>query len=83
MSERRDNSGTLGKNQRRQKDTHPEYNGQCQIDGRDYWISAWVKDGRNGKFFSLSFKSKEQQTERQPARPEPADSNPFDDDIPF
>lgn len=83
MSQQRDNSGTLGKNQRRQKDTHPEYNGQCVIDGKAYWISAWVKDGQSGKFFSLSFRPKEQQSAR-PAAPEPREEqNPFDDDIPF
>lgn len=81
MSERRDNSGTLGRNQRREKDTHPEYNGKCVIDGREYWISAWVKDGQSGKFFSLAFKPKEQQQapQRQAAPPE----DPFSDDIPF
>lgn len=83
MSERRDNSGTLGKNQRREKDTHPEYNGKCVIEGREYWISAWVKEGQNGKFFSLAFKPKEQQRAQQPSRPAPPDDDPFSDDIPF
>ncbi len=82
MSQSRDNSGTLGKNQRREKDTHPEYNGKCLIDGREYWISAWVKEGQNGKFFSLAFKPKEQQQERRQAPP-PAAEEPFSDDIPF
>lgn len=82
MSGQRDNSGTLGKNQRREKDTHPEYNGKCVIDGREYWISAWVKDGQNGKFFSLAFKPKEQQQERRQSAP-PAAEDPFSDDIPF
>lgn len=82
MSQQRDNSGTLGRNQRREKDTHPEYNGKCVIDGREYWISAWVKDGQNGRFFSLAFKPKEQQQAPQRQAPPPAD-DPFSDDIPF
>lgn len=82
MSQQRDNSGTLGKNQRREKDTHPEYNGKCVIDGREYWISAWVKEGQSGKFFSLAFKPKEQQQTQQRQAPPPTD-DPFSDDIPF
>mgnify|MGYP000449817761 CR=1 FL=1 len=52
--------GTLGKNERREKDTHPEYTGRCEIDGQEYWISAWIKESAKGKFFSLSFKPKEE-----------------------
>lgn len=80
--------GTLGKNKRREKDTHPEYTGKCEIDGRMYWISAWIKEGQGEKFFSLSFKPQEQQQSRAPA-PAPRPSKPasgFDDmdnDIPF
>jgi hypothetical protein len=51
--------GTLGKNDRRQSEKSPEYTGQCEIDGKMYWISGWVKEGQGRKFFSLSFKEKE------------------------
>lgn len=57
------NRGTLGKNKRREKEDHPEYTGQCTIDGKSFWINAWVNE--NGetkeKFFSLSFRPKEEQ----------------------
>lgn len=80
MSNRRDNSGTLGRNKRREKDTHPEFNGQCVIDGREYWINGWVKEGNDGgKFFSLSFKPKEQRGGGS-QRPAP---EPEDEEIPF
>ena len=78
--ERKDNSGTMGRNERREKDTHPEYTGQCVINGQPMWISAWVKEGRNGKFFSLSFRPKQERTE-QASRPQPTPE--FDDTIPF
>lgn len=48
--------GVLFKNDRKQKDTHADYTGNCQIEGRKYWISAWLKEGQKGKFFSFSFK---------------------------
>jgi hypothetical protein len=53
------NRGALFKNDRRETDKHPEYSGTINVDGRDYWLSAWVKDGKKGKFFSLSVKPKE------------------------
>lgn len=56
------NSGILSRNTRKTSDKHPEYSGSAEIDGVEYWISAWVKDGQNGKFFSMSFKPKEQQS---------------------
>lgn len=59
MSSRKDNSGTLGANRRKEKETHPSHTGQCMIDGTEYWISAWVKEGQSGRFFSLSFKPKD------------------------
>jgi hypothetical protein len=56
------NTGTLGRNQRREKDTHPEYTGSLNIDGVEHWLSAWVKinQATGEKFFSLSVKPKEQ-----------------------
>lgn len=74
------NRGALFKNTKREKDTHPEYNGTVNIEGVEYWISAWVKDGKSGKFFSLSFKAKDE------AKPKPVaetTADPFGDDLPF
>lgn len=86
--EQRDNSGILGKNGRREKDTHPTHTGQCTIDEKQYWISAWVKDGRDGsRFFSLAFKPKmERDYQGAPANPPAqtgAHADGFDDSVPF
>jgi len=53
------NRGMLGRNTNKQSDKHPEYSGTLNVDGVDYWLSAWVKEGKNGKFFSLAVKPKE------------------------
>jgi len=55
--ETRDNSGTLGRNDRATTDKHPSHKGRACIAGVDYWVSAWVKEAKatGSKFFSLSF----------------------------
>ena len=57
--EQRDNSGSLFKNEKKTEPKHPDYKGDALIDGHEMWISAWIKDGKNGKFMSLSFNPKE------------------------
>lgn len=82
------NSGTIGRNERMRPDKNdPEYSGQCEVDGKEYWISAWIKEGKKGKFWSLSFKPKETRNamdQRTESRPNvPPTSKPTDNDIPF
>jgi hypothetical protein len=57
--EPKDNSGILSRNQRKEQPSHPDHTGSATINGVEYWISAWVKDGTRGKFFSLAFKPKD------------------------
>lgn len=82
MSQEYDNNmrGVLFKNDRKEKDTHPDYKGQAEVDGVEYWLSSWIKQGKNGKFMSLSFQLKDQQAQT----PQNAPSAPPDDnDVPF
>ena len=55
----KDNTGTLFVNDRKEKDTHPDRKGTARIEGREYWVSGWIKEGKTGKLLSLSFKPKD------------------------
>jgi hypothetical protein len=70
------NSGALFKAdaaKKRENPKRPDYEGSAEVDGVDYWISAWLKEGKSGKFMSLAFKPKEQ---RKSSR-EPGDDIPW------
>lgn len=90
------NRGVLFKNDRKERDNQPDYTGSLNVDGVDHFLDAWIKEGRNGKFMSVSVKRKDRQSapsappapQRQ-AAPAPAPRqassgfDDMDDDIPF
>ena len=60
--EQRDMSGSLFRNDKREKETHPHARGTATIDGVAYFVDAWTKETKDGaKWQSLSFKKKENQ----------------------
>lgn len=77
-----DNNGIVSKNRRKEKENHPDITGQATIDGKDYWLSGWSKTGKNGPFYSLSFKPKDEQRQSSQSSA-PASAGLDDDSIPF
>lgn len=58
--EMKDGSGSLFKNHKKERETHADYNGSIKVEGKEYWLNAWVKESKEGKkFFSLSVKPKQ------------------------
>lgn len=92
MSYDNTNSGILTSNESRRNDKDPSHQGSINIDGKEYWLSAWVNTGKEGgklagkRYFSIKAKQKLQSDRRSPPtggkndpRPEPD----FDDGEPF
>lgn len=80
--EARNNSGVLFKNDKKESEKHPDYKGSMIVNGEDYWLSAWIKEGKNGKFMGLALSPKDDQP---PAKSTPRPSKQMDDDsdLPF
>ena len=83
------NRGILSRNDRKEEDSHPDFTGQINVAGVDYWLNGWTKERKDGsgRFFSLSVKPKQPQAQapaaRKTAAKPSAGFDDMDDDIPF
>ena len=77
------NRGVLFKNDRKTKATDPDYKGNLNINGTEYWLSAWINETSDKrKFFKITPTPKERV--RQDAAPMAGvPKEEFNDDIPF
>lgn len=59
------NKGALFKNNRKERDTHPDYTGSINVEGHDYWLSGWLKTDKTGRqYMSTSVKRKDGTADR-------------------
>jgi uncharacterized protein (DUF736 family) len=53
--EMKEGSASLFKNTRKQSENHPDYTGSIMLQGKEHYLSAWIKESpKAGKFFSIS-----------------------------
>ena len=77
--EMKEGSASLFKNNRKTSDNHPDYTGSIMLEnGKEHYLSAWVKEGAKGKFFSVSIGKV-----REPKGFTPSGSDEILDDVPF
>lgn len=83
------NRGAIWKNEKKEKETHPDFTGSLNIDGTEYWVNAWRrKDDAPAKAPALSFtvRPKDAQQSNGPLKPDPritTGRQDMDDEIPF
>lgn len=75
------NSGVLFKNDKRGNEKAPDYTGKLDVEGKEWRLAAWIKDGRNGKFMSLKVSEPLGQERQEPHNTSPPEV--LDDEIPF
>ena len=52
----KDNSGALFKEEEKKSEKHPDYKGNCLVNGQKMYIAAWINESQGGKkYMSLSF----------------------------
>lgn len=71
------NRGSLFRNEDKKSEKHADYGGTINVGGVEYYLNAWIREGKRGKFLSLSVK------EKQPRNSDGMDQRPFDDAMPF
>jgi hypothetical protein len=84
------NKGTLRKNDKKQEDWHPDYRGQVNVEGVEYWIDATLKQWDDGtRYMALKVRRKEpaappaSSPASKPARSARPVVDELSDEIPF
>ena len=73
------NTFTLNKNDKGDNPKRPDYRGKLNVDGIEFTLSGWVREGANGKFISGAVAMVEAKGD---ARSKPAVEG-ADEDVPF
>ena len=79
MEKKFDNSGLLFRNNYKEGERDRDYSGSITIEGREFWLSGWIKEGKKGKFLSLSAKPKNADT----AKPKQSLGEELNDSVDF
>lgn len=85
------NQAAIWGNDNRETDKHPHFKGSGEIDGVEYWISAWKRDPEGNPkapALKLKFQRKDEvqakgMSEAKQAAQPAGGGDPFGDDIPF
>ena len=78
------NRGVLFRNDRKETEKHPDFTGSIDVGGVDHYLSAWIKESKQGKkFFSLSVTAKDAVAKPAMQKAKQIIEEDFEDGIPF
>jgi hypothetical protein len=72
--QQKEGQGSLFKNLKKNNEKSPEYTGNILLNGKEMRLSAWVKEGKSGKFLSVQVSE---------SQPKPTANEPQNNDLPF
>ena len=76
---RKINTGALFKNGRKESPEHPDHQGSLNVEGVEYWLSAWEKTSRSGEpYLSIAMRLR-----ADPEGSAPPNQPLRDDKVPF
>ena len=73
------NKGVLFVNDRKEQDTHPDFKGSIDVNGVQFWLSAWRKETSKGETISLSIQPKDAAAHK--LEPQKTNTPTFEDDL--
>lgn len=91
MSYDNTNRGQMWRNDKKEKDSHPDFKGSINIEGVEYWLNGWSRrPDANPKAPAVAFSVQKKETANQayqsaPQQPQaaPTAMDDFDSYIPF
>lgn len=75
--EQKEGQGALFKNHEKSEPKQPDYRGDVTIGGAKYWLAAWLKEGKNGKYMSVKATPKQEGGKHKPGPQKEDDAIPF------
>ena len=72
------NSGYISQNKKKQGN-QPDYRGKLNVNGQEWELAGWIKQGDKGQYLSLKVSEPYQKPAQDERRSEPG----LDDDIPW
>ena len=78
------NKGALFTNDKKGNESAPDRRGSINIEGKEYWLSGWIKTPKKGgaAFLSISAQPKDEKAGEQ-EQPQQSGGGGMDDEIPF
>jgi hypothetical protein len=78
------NRGSIWKNEKKEKDTHPDFTGSINVDGVDYWLNGWRrKEGAGPKSPAMTFTVRPKDAQQGQRTMSKSNGDDMNDEIPF